>query len=121
CSSLFFFQAEDGIRVFHVTGVQTCALPIWTGTPRRALMIGSGQSARTLLDALHSEAPDDYTIVGMVAEPGSDPPADPQIPVIADGRDLPRVARQADVSELILAYEQEPSGELFQEIGRAHV
>src|SRR5690606_40459606 len=23
-----FFQAEDGIRVFHVTGVQTCALPI---------------------------------------------------------------------------------------------
>src|SRR5690606_40191637 len=24
-----FFQAEDGIRAFHVTGVQTCALPIW--------------------------------------------------------------------------------------------
>src|SRR5690606_39583069 len=23
-----FFQAEDGIRGFHVTGVQTCALPI---------------------------------------------------------------------------------------------
>src|SRR5690606_39669952 len=27
--SLFFFQAEDGIRDFHVTGVQTCALPIY--------------------------------------------------------------------------------------------
>src|SRR5690606_34731826 len=26
----FFFQAEDGIRDFHVTGVQTCALPILT-------------------------------------------------------------------------------------------
>src|SRR5690606_41195664 len=26
----FFFQAEDGIRDFHVTGVQTCALPIWS-------------------------------------------------------------------------------------------
>src|SRR5690606_39986485 len=24
-----FFQAEDGIRDFHVTGVQTCALPIF--------------------------------------------------------------------------------------------
>src|SRR6266496_3365776 len=24
----FFFQAEDGIRVLYVTGVQTCALPI---------------------------------------------------------------------------------------------
>src|SRR5690348_17893828 len=26
----FFFQAEDGIRDGRVTGVQTCALPIWT-------------------------------------------------------------------------------------------
>src|SRR5690606_6094916 len=25
---IYFFQAEDGIRDFHVTGVQTCALPI---------------------------------------------------------------------------------------------
>src|SRR5690606_6854599 len=28
CLFCFFFQAEDGIRDFHVTGVQTCALPI---------------------------------------------------------------------------------------------
>src|SRR5690606_39757399 len=28
-SHAFFFQAEDGIRRFHVTGVQTCALPIF--------------------------------------------------------------------------------------------
>src|SRR5438046_8370672 len=26
--TLFFFQAEDGIRDWSVTGVQTCALPI---------------------------------------------------------------------------------------------
>src|SRR5690625_7549885 len=26
---VFFFQAEDGIRAGHVTGVQTCALPIF--------------------------------------------------------------------------------------------
>src|SRR5436309_6351490 len=29
---VFFFQAEDGIRDFHVTGVQTCALPIFGKT-----------------------------------------------------------------------------------------
>src|SRR5205807_4764257 len=34
CSSrenriIFFFQAEDGIRDYKVTGVQTCALPIY--------------------------------------------------------------------------------------------
>src|SRR5256885_9773815 len=27
-SVVFFFQAEDGIRDYKVTGVQTCALPI---------------------------------------------------------------------------------------------
>src|SRR5207253_5971507 len=29
-SIFFFFQAEDGIRDGHVTGVQTCALPIYS-------------------------------------------------------------------------------------------
>src|SRR5699024_11227558 len=29
CCVFFFFQAEDGIRDRNVTGVQTCALPIW--------------------------------------------------------------------------------------------
>src|SRR5436309_12097714 len=40
----FFFQAEDGIRDFHVTGVQTCALPISEsfklGGTRGALIAG---------------------------------------------------------------------------------
>ena len=29
CIFCFFFQAEDGIRDVAVTGVQTCALPIY--------------------------------------------------------------------------------------------
>src|SRR5256885_12259402 len=33
CAFFFFFQAEDGIRDYKVTGVQTCALPIFIGTP----------------------------------------------------------------------------------------
>src|SRR5256885_11305028 len=31
-----FFQAEDGIRDYKVTGVQTCALPIWKADRWRA-------------------------------------------------------------------------------------
>src|SRR5207302_7677194 len=34
-----FFQAEDGIRDFHVTGVQTCALPIFADELRINLAI----------------------------------------------------------------------------------
>src|SRR5256885_6757588 len=33
CVFLFFFQAEDGIRDYKVTGVQTCALPICERRP----------------------------------------------------------------------------------------
>src|SRR5207302_8205150 len=38
----FFFQAEDGIRDFHVTGVQTCALPIFDRHPRLAVVLAHG-------------------------------------------------------------------------------
>src|SRR6516165_11464670 len=36
-SRWFFFQAEDGIRCLTVTGVQTCALPIWRAGPLAGL------------------------------------------------------------------------------------
>src|SRR2546426_726212 len=35
CYFFFFFQAEDGIRDYKVTGVQTCALPIYDAPPAR--------------------------------------------------------------------------------------
>src|SRR2546430_5014066 len=34
CACFFFFQAEDGIRDLTVTGVQTCALPIYDALVR---------------------------------------------------------------------------------------
>src|SRR5271166_5670663 len=42
----FFFQAEDGIRDGHVTGVQTCALPILAGGAPNAPWIGEAAIAR---------------------------------------------------------------------------
>src|SRR5438445_9693180 len=42
----FFFQAEDGIRDIGVTGVQTCALPIFrevfSGVPMKTSRMGFG-------------------------------------------------------------------------------
>src|SRR2546422_8405094 len=37
----FFFQAEDGIRDVAVTGVQTCALPIWEDHARLLGRLGN--------------------------------------------------------------------------------
>src|SRR3712207_8780074 len=57
----FFFQAEDGIRDIGVTGVQTCALPIWPVkyaiTPKIAAqmtvgMIASPSKPSVILTAL---------------------------------------------------------------------
>src|SRR5688500_20065147 len=53
----FFFQAEDGIRDYKVTGVQTCALPISDDVdqpPRiaaRALACAAARAARPLRTA----------------------------------------------------------------------
>src|SRR5688500_20339426 len=42
----FFFQAEDGIRDYKVTGVQTCALPISHAVRLRAIPAGCGKAQR---------------------------------------------------------------------------
>src|SRR5690606_40303635 len=51
----FFFQAEDGIRDFHVTGVQTCALPIL-----RSWLIANVNRLNTIFTAI---APWAYNMV----------------------------------------------------------
>src|SRR5690625_5952175 len=60
-SHCFFFQAEDGIRGGHVTGVQTCALPIL------ALDIAMGGSTNTVLHLLAAaiEGDVDFTMDDM--------------------------------------------------------
>src|SRR5256885_10738670 len=49
----FFFQAEDGIRVYKVTGVQTCALPIFIaiGTVLAFGFFAAGAGERGLINA----------------------------------------------------------------------
>src|SRR5690348_18486883 len=49
----FFFQAEDGIRDGRVTGVQTCALPIYPGDQHGD---GLAEHGRLGLDAAHAPA-----------------------------------------------------------------
>src|SRR5207302_7613139 len=52
----FFFQAEDGIRDFHVTGVQTCALPIYLHTD-----VGTGN----VIEASAIQAADLHILNGL--------------------------------------------------------
>src|ERR1039457_4418710 len=45
-SGFFFFQEEDGIRDYKLTGVQTCALPIYAGYRGRTGGRGGRRSRR---------------------------------------------------------------------------
>src|SRR5690554_7030060 len=63
----FFFQAEDGIRDADVTGVQTCALPIYpplddTRFPALASMPCGAQPMPVLV---HGEIPEGYVVEAL--------------------------------------------------------
>src|SRR5256885_7015971 len=53
CLIFFFFQAEDGIRDYKVTGVQTCALPISRADEQADLRVAEA------VDRLHRIAHDE--------------------------------------------------------------
>src|SRR5207248_7700666 len=52
----FFFQAEDGIRDRTVTGVQTCALPIFALAGAPLTVTWSASMARRMTERLKSGA-----------------------------------------------------------------
>src|SRR2546425_13347068 len=67
----FFFQAEDGIRDKLVTGVQTCALPIWWHPPLDAVLHGAVRSPQP---AFHPPQLPQRTAGRRGLSPDSDPP-----------------------------------------------
>src|SRR3989449_2038713 len=58
-SCFFFFQAEDGIRDVAVTGVQTCALPIYIARGSAEVQTGNTQAERQDFIAARDLAPKD--------------------------------------------------------------
>src|SRR5699024_11235979 len=48
----FFYQAEDGIRYRNVTGVQTCALPIYAACATSSLILAQ---AAILVEKMHQQ------------------------------------------------------------------
>src|SRR5207253_4380137 len=94
----FFFQAEDGIRDGHVTGVQTCALPICNAVARDRLLLFGGHRSRSDVD-------DDRAFYGQWNNPEQPRSSQP-----------PKPTKPKDHATLILLRNPEPGN---QEIGRA--
>src|SRR5690349_22800925 len=55
---LFFFQAEDGIRYLYVTGVQTCALPIYPDCKTTRRLVAGTRIAHEPDEPLDEKCPE---------------------------------------------------------------
>src|SRR5690606_40724492 len=72
---LFFFQAEDGIRDFHVTGVQTCALPISSPSEVENSVTKEIEDAISSLEnveAIKSTSQESFSIIVIQLKQGTD-------------------------------------------------
>src|SRR5690606_12075244 len=68
----FFFQAEDGIRDFHVTGVQTCALPICVIAKNRVRLVHHvPKSGKHLLLAIMKGRFEHDVLLRLIGPPSS--------------------------------------------------
>src|SRR2546426_11091328 len=104
----FFFQAEDGIRDYKVTGVQTCALPISFATRAGARGEGARARIRALPDPLRAAAAEGGHDVGRRAadardRPGTDDGAAPD----PAGRALARARAEVRHADLRQAHGDE--------------
>src|SRR5690606_40825266 len=116
----FFFQAEDGIRDFHVTGVQTCALPILRlgradfAAGREddgALWLGDGRQALARFEVADALRPDAAATVARLRELGLRP-------VLLSGD---AAAPVADVAAAVGIDDHAARLSPEDKIGRAHV
>src|SRR5690606_9618249 len=112
----FLFQAEDGIRDFHVTGVQTCALPI------SGVLLAAGAAWR-LAGRRHGYDRPFYTTSALYAEAfgGGGPPRALRRPIPFDSLYwVPRRRRPAVWAGLVQLDRRFPMGR-FVALGLAPI
>ncbi len=125
---IFFLSPRDALpRLFilYYAALSFLLIAAWravgpptlrrTGAARRALVVGNGPAARTLIETLRAEAPGDYALAGVIVEPGTSLAPDfPLAPVIGSASDLPKIAGREQITEIILAQEGDLSAALFR-------
>lgn len=87
--------------------------------PRRAVIVGSGLSAQTILDILTQEAENEYEVIGSVVslfDPGIEPDVlNAGMTILGTGRELPRISKRLNITEIIVAYDEVPD-DIFEGI-----
>jgi exopolysaccharide biosynthesis polyprenyl glycosylphosphotransferase len=126
---IFFLSSRDALpRLFilYHAALSFVLVLVWRtwrpflmGSPqfkRRALIIGTGWAANTILEIVTAEASDVYDIIGLISDAPQQVHTVGNKPVLGTGLDLPALVRQHGISELIMAYGSELSSDIFQGI-----
>src|SRR2546426_2961153 len=116
----FFFQAEDGIRDYKVTGVQTCALPICRQSAMRlwldpAKLAQRGLTATNVLSALQEQ--NVQVAAGQIGQPPSAEGQAFQISVRAVGR----LSEAAEFDKIILKTGTDGTLVRLKDVGHAEL
>ncbi len=96
----------------------------WHGWRRRALIVGTGESSKAIIRVIRSSLASHYNLVGCVADkaPGAsklaltvktnlDPPDIIGVPILEHEHGLRGLVKQLNVSEIILATDDRPTGQ----------
>src|SRR5256885_7841293 len=114
----FFFQAEDGIRDYKVTGVQTCALPIWTGLTGalrqggELVSAGSELADRVVVVFTDGEAHD--TLPDIVAQAERLRALGVRLIVVAEGTRTPTRIPVRDERGALQSWQRDEAGSVIQ-------
>ncbi|MGB1285547.1 MAG: sugar transferase [Aggregatilineales bacterium] len=96
------------------------ALLGWASTPRRVLIIGTGESARIITEVLTREAQRSYDVTGIIADSEKEVGTFIEnIPVAGTGQDLLNFVSRDGISELVLTSTQ-LTGDMFQGVMDAY-
>ncbi len=90
----------------------------WRPFKQRELVVGIGWAAQALVEAIRQYAPGDYEVVGFIDD-GMYPQSERAVSsteVVGSAIDLPRIARELRINEIVLASRSDMGGTLFQAV-----
>jgi exopolysaccharide biosynthesis polyprenyl glycosylphosphotransferase len=125
---LFFFRSEGSLPrrgVLYFLFLSTTFTLLWRmfylrvfTTPafmRRVLVVGAGETGKTLLDSIQDLRPAPFHIVGLVDDdPAKHGSSIHGIPVLGGGADLLSLAGRESISDIVVAILGPMNGEMFQ-------
>lgn len=127
---IFFLSARDALPrlfIFYYAILSFFLILLWrTWRPflvgwskfarRRALIIGTGWAAETMLQIIKTEADDAYNVVGLICSQEERNQLEDDQRILGSGADLPTLVQQHAISELIMAYSTALPADIFQGI-----